>query len=241
LYRFAQDPNHTSAWNGLISGVKKWLLYPPNCTPPGVIPSADGAQVATPLSVAEWFLNYYEQHTHLLQRYKTQRPRDNPEKLSGNESETGDEVFNTPITSNYAEQGPIEATCLAGELIFIPCSWWHCALNLEPSIAATQNYVNQQNLISVLDFLFCEQNYDLLKAFKQQLNAKKPGLIEKLQAKYNKLVEAQEAQATQATEKKKAASWFNYAGEDVCTGATTTNGRVGFQFSFSAQDESEHP
>lgn len=31
-----KDPNATSAWNGLISGRKKWLFYPPEHTPPGV-------------------------------------------------------------------------------------------------------------------------------------------------------------------------------------------------------------
>ncbi|KIY99244.1 F-box protein [Monoraphidium neglectum] len=33
---FHVDPNATSAWNAVITGAKKWILYPPGCTPPGV-------------------------------------------------------------------------------------------------------------------------------------------------------------------------------------------------------------
>lgn len=56
---FHVDPNATSAWNAVISGRKKWVMFPPGVTPPGVHPSADGADVAAPLSLIEWFLNFY--------------------------------------------------------------------------------------------------------------------------------------------------------------------------------------
>lgn len=41
------------------SRCKKWVLYPPSVVPPGVHPSPDGADVATPVSIIEWFLNCY--------------------------------------------------------------------------------------------------------------------------------------------------------------------------------------
>lgn len=36
------------------------ILYPPGCVPPGVHPSPDGADVATPVSLIEWFINFYD-------------------------------------------------------------------------------------------------------------------------------------------------------------------------------------
>ncbi|KAG1667405.1 hypothetical protein FOA52_004822 [Chlamydomonas sp. UWO 241] len=36
-------------------------MYPPSVVPPGVHPSPDGVDVATPLSLTEWFLNFYEE------------------------------------------------------------------------------------------------------------------------------------------------------------------------------------
>lgn len=74
---FHKDPNWTSAWNGLISGKKKWLFYPPDAAPLGVIPSDDGLQVTVyvmshfivsvlnlvvrPSTMVQWFMDFYPQ------------------------------------------------------------------------------------------------------------------------------------------------------------------------------------
>ena len=54
------DPNGTSAFNGVVRGAKKWVLFPPGRPPPGIHPSPDGAHVAGPATVREWFASFYE-------------------------------------------------------------------------------------------------------------------------------------------------------------------------------------
>ncbi|GAV63901.1 PPR domain-containing protein/PPR_2 domain-containing protein/Cupin_8 domain-containing protein/DYW_deaminase domain-containing protein, partial [Cephalotus follicularis] len=113
---FHIDPNSTSAWNAVIKGSKKWVMFPPDVIPPGVHPSPDGAEVACPVSIIEWFMNFYS------------------------------------ATRNWKKR-PIECICKAGEVVFVPNGWWHLVINLEESIAITQNYVSRRNLLNVLDFL----------------------------------------------------------------------------------------
>ncbi|XP_012074254.1 F-box protein At5g06550 [Jatropha curcas] len=113
---FHIDPNSTSAWNAVIKGSKKWILFPPDVIPPGVHPSPDGAEVACPVSIIEWFMNFYD------------------------------------ATKSWKRR-PIECICKAGEVIFVPNGWWHLVINLEESIAITQNYVSRRNLLNVLEFL----------------------------------------------------------------------------------------
>ncbi|KAF8065440.1 F-box protein [Scenedesmus sp. PABB004] len=58
---FHVDPNATCAWNAVVRGAKKWVLFPPGAPPPGVHPSPDGADVAAPVSLVEWFTNFYDE------------------------------------------------------------------------------------------------------------------------------------------------------------------------------------
>lgn len=153
---FHVDPNSTSAWNAVIKGSKKWVLFPPDVIPPGVHPSPDGADVASPVSIIEWFMNFYG------------------------------------ARKNWKKK-PIECICKAGEVIFVPNGWWHLVINLEESIAITQNYVSRRNLVNVLDFLKrpnastlvsgTKDRVNLYDKFKNAIEASFPGEIDELTQK----------------------------------------------------------
>lgn len=55
---FYTDPNATSAWNAVLTGAKYWFMFPPSVEVPGVFVSADGGEVTSPLSIAEYLLEF---------------------------------------------------------------------------------------------------------------------------------------------------------------------------------------
>lgn len=130
---FHVDPNSTSAWNAVIRGSKKWVMFPPEVVPPGVHPSPDGAEVACPVSIIEWFMNFYG------------------------------------ATKKWKRR-PVECVCKAGEVVFVPNGWWHLVINLEDSIAITQNYVSRRNLLNVLDFLKRPNASELVSGTRDRVN-----------------------------------------------------------------------
>jgi hypothetical protein len=66
--------------------------------------------------------------------------------------------------------------------LFIPSGWWHTALNLEESIAVTQNFVSSQNLLAVNSFLKSKKKQTLYQQFNQKLEERFPGLLERVEA-----------------------------------------------------------
>ncbi|KAG0208055.1 hypothetical protein BGX28_000875 [Mortierella sp. GBA30] len=100
------DPSGTSAWNTLLSGHKRWALYPPHMIPPGHDPTSQ-----TRLTSVEWYLDVYP--------------------------------FLAP------ELRPIEIVQYPGQTIYVPSGWWHMVLNMDDTVAVTQNFVDDTNLIQV--------------------------------------------------------------------------------------------
>ena len=177
---FHKDPNGTSAWNACIRGKKKWILFPPHIPPPGVFPSKDGGAVETPVSVMEWFFNFYKRAQSLMHQSGQER---------GGKGTKNEQI--------KEEEGmrmmPMEGVVNEGELIYVPRGWWHCVLNLEDSIALTHNFCSARGLPEVLKCLQESphtisgvpeaQSSLLYDAFRERLIKHEPGLLEQVERK----------------------------------------------------------
>lgn len=77
---------------------------------------------------------------------------------------------------------PLECVTKPGELLFIPSGWWHSALNLEKSVAVTQNFVSRQNVSRVNRFLKVKKKQQLYAIFHQHLAQDFPEIHEMLKS-----------------------------------------------------------
>lgn len=62
----------------------------------------------------------------------------------------------------------LEGVCETGETFYVPAGWWHLVVNLESSLAVTQNFVSPSNLPAVLHFL--KHRADQVSGFKLAAN-----------------------------------------------------------------------
>ena len=109
------DPLGTSAWNTVISGRKRWVLFPPEVSKQ----EAKGIDVRKKGEDDE-AINYFVDFIPRM------RSTPSPSSLSG---EGVRSLRSTKM---------IEFTQFPGETVFIPGGWWHGAINLDDTIAITQ-------------------------------------------------------------------------------------------------------
>ena len=66
-----------------------------------------------------------------------------------------DSGFYADLSRMRATNGMVEATCRAGEIMFVPRGWWHCVRNTDNAvtIAVTHNYAAESSLSHVRRFL----------------------------------------------------------------------------------------
>jgi len=85
--------------------------------------------------------------------------------------------------------GCLEGICREGEVIHVPSQWWHLVINLESTIALTENFVPKAHLRTTLRFLkqradqvsgFRDGVKDVYGLFMRRLNAAYPELAASL-------------------------------------------------------------
>lgn len=113
------DPLGTSAWNTLLYGRKHWVLFDPALSKEEV---KGKDLVRKDLHEDDEPIDYFR---NILPRIK---------------SKWGKEGGGAPLEGRMLEfvQHP-------GETIFVPGGWWHAVINLDDTVAVTQNYCSSVN------------------------------------------------------------------------------------------------
>ena len=82
-----------------------------------------------------------------------------------------------PHITNDINKKPIQVIQEPGDIIFVPSGWWHQVLNLEPSVAVTQNYCNSQNFKFVYTDILERGSDSLKKDFIRDVSVHFPHLF----------------------------------------------------------------
>ncbi|WFD31280.1 hypothetical protein MSPP1_002314 [Malassezia sp. CBS 17886] len=124
-------------------GSKYWMLLPPCVTPPGVFVNEDESEVTAPASLSEWMLDHYAE----------------TKRWHGRRELGGDGLL-------------VDGVCHEGEVMYVPSGWWHLVVNLDESVALTQNFVSVAELPAVLAFM--KHKPEQVSGFKTELAPTEP-------------------------------------------------------------------
>ena len=116
------DPLGTSAWNALVRGRKRWVLFSP----------------AVPKAVAKGTAHF-----------KLRKDNDEPIAWFLNAvpriRESAADGFGDRSARAREGKRMLEFVQEAGEVVYIPGGWWHAVLNLSSTVAVTHNFVSTTN------------------------------------------------------------------------------------------------
>jgi len=116
------DPLATSAWNTLLYGKKRWVLFPPH-VPKHVVKGKGLIRKDEDDEAIHYFMT-------ILPRIKRR-------------------AHAVGSHGDYRCFACYEFTQNAGETVFIPNGWWHAVLNLTDTVGVTQNFCSPRNFDDV--------------------------------------------------------------------------------------------
>ena len=129
-------------------------------------------------------------------------------------------------------KGCMEGICGEGEVLHVPSGWWHLVVNLEPSIAITQNFIPRSHLTNAMDFL--KNKREQISGFKADVTNPYGTFVERLRAEHPDLLK-EALNAMEETSKGKKRKW-----DDVVKGGELEDGRhSGFSFGFGGNDDDD--
>mmetsp|Transcript_15342 Transcript_15342/g.18669 ORF Transcript_15342/g.18669 Transcript_15342/m.18669 type:complete len:560 (+) Transcript_15342:132-1811(+) len=111
------DPLGTAAWNTLLVGMKRWVLFPPHI-PKRVAKGRDFIGRNEDDEAIHYFM-------FILPRLKRH--------------------YTSGISTEFGPFECYEFNQYAGDTIYIPNGWWHAVINLTHTVGITQNYVSESN------------------------------------------------------------------------------------------------
>lgn len=128
--------------------------------------------------------------------------------------------------------GCLEGVCSEGELLHVPSGWWHLVVNLDASIAITQNFVPRIHLPGVLSFL--RDKPDQVSGFRKDVTDPYGTFVQGMQREHPELLKQAIAALGRRTEGKKR-KW------ELAIGKEAEGAFGGFSFGFGEDSDGEVP